>query len=194
MGGGSKTTSVTVPQWLEDAAKNAMSRSEAVSRIPYAAYYGPDVAAMTPLEVASMQGTSQMASAFGMPTADPMAGMPTAGNYGGMSAYSSGPMYDAALAELQRRQPETYNAIMAQFAVDAGAGSAGLGPAAPSTGYAPTFMPRMPERDGRDRMPAASAPAATGTGSLGLPDPMSGRITSVGPIGRDGGGGMGRGK
>lgn len=197
MGGGSKTTSVTVPQWLEDAAKNAMSRSEAVSRIPYAAYYGPDVAAMTPLEVASMQGTSQMASAFGTPTADPMAGMPTAGNYGGMSAYSSGPMYDAALAELQRRQPETYNAIMSQFggAMPASAyGGSGAGSSASATGYVPTMEPRMPQRDGRDRMPAASAPAATGTGSLGLPDPMSGRITSVGPIGRDGGGGMGRGK
>ena len=116
MGGGKTTTSVTVPEWLESAAKSGLSRAEDVSRIPYAAYYGPDVAAMTPMQVAAMQGTNQMASAFGVPTADPMAGMPTAGDYGGMPAYSSGSMYDAALAELQRRQPDTYAKLMAPFA------------------------------------------------------------------------------
>jgi hypothetical protein len=116
--------------------------------------------------------------------------MPTAQDYGGMSAYSAGPMYDAALAELQRRQPETYNAIMAQFGGTAGAGG-GVGSSASATGYVPTMEPRMPQREGRDSMPAVRAPAATGTGSLGLPDPMSGNITSVGPIGRSGGGGLG---
>jgi hypothetical protein len=193
MGGGSKSTSVSVPAWLEDAGRSALARSEAVSRIPYAPYYGPDVAAMTPMQVAAMRGTNQMAEAFGSPTADVTAGMPTAQDYGGMSAYSAGPMYDAALAELQRRQPGTYDAIMAQFGGTAGAGG-GVGSSASATGYVPTMEPRMPQRDGRGRMPSASAPTATGTGSMGLPDPMSGRITSVGPIGRDGGGGMGRGK
>lgn len=116
MGGGKSTTSVTVPAWLEEAAKSGLSRAEGVSRIGYAPYYGPDVAAMTPMQMAAMQGTNQMASAFGMPTADPMAGMPAVGNYGGMPAYSSGSMYDAALAELQRRQPDTYAKLMAPFA------------------------------------------------------------------------------
>lgn len=197
MGGGSKTTSVTVPQWLEDAGKEALARSREVSRIPYAPYYGPDVAAMTPMQVAAMQGTNAAAEAFGLGTADPTAGMPTAGNYGGMAAYSSGPMYDAALAELQRRQPGTYNAIMGQFGdqMTGGAPSSAVGmQPAPYQTYAPTVMPQVvAERDGRDRMPATSAPsrAAGGTGSLGLPDPMSGRVTSVGPIGREGGGGLG---
>lgn len=190
MGGGSKSTSVTVPAWLEAAGQEALARSREVSRIPYAPYYGPDVAAMTPMQVAAMQGTNQMAEAFGSPTADVTAGMPTAQDYGGMSAYSAGPMYDAALAELERRQPGTYNAIMAQFGGTAGAGG-GVGSSASATGYVPTMEPRMPQREGRDSMPAARAPAATGTGSLGLPDPMSGNITSVGPIGRSGGGGLG---
>lgn len=192
MGGGSKSTEVKIPEWLEDAGKEALARSRDVSRIPYAAYYGPDVAAMTPMQVAAMRGTNQMAEAFGSPTADVTAGMPTAQDYGGMSAYSAGPMYDAALAELERRQPGTYNAIMAQFGGTAGA-SGGAGASASATGYVPTMEPRMPQREARDSMPAARAPAATGTGSLGLPDPMSGNITSVGPIGRSGGG-MGRGK
>ena len=196
MGGGSKSTSVTVPQWLEDAGKEALARSREVSRIPYAPYYGPDVAAMTPMQVAAMRGTNQMAEAFGSPTADVTAGMPTAQDYGGMSAYSAGPMYDAAVSELQRRQPGTYNAIMGQF-IDPMTGEmpagayGGAGASASATGYVPTMEPRMPQREGRDSMPAARAPAATGTGSLGLPDPMSGNITSVGPIGRSGGGGLG---
>ena len=132
MGGGKSTSSVTVPQWLEDAAKGALSRSEQVSGIGYAPYYGPDVAAMTPMQVAAMQGTNQMASAFGSPTADPMAGMPTAGNYGGMSAYSSGSMYDAALAELQRRQPETYAKLIAPFSGRPSSSFYGAAPAAPA--------------------------------------------------------------
>jgi hypothetical protein len=132
MGGGKKTTSVTVPEWLESAAKSGLSRAEDVSRIPYAAYYGPDVAAMTPMQVAAMQGTNQMASAFGTPTADPMAGMAAAGDYGGMSAYSSGSMYDAALAELQRRQPETYAKLMAPFANQPLVQPAAPAPAAPA--------------------------------------------------------------
>lgn len=109
--GGSEKTSVTVPKWLEDAAKEGIARSQEVSRIGYTPYYGPDVAAMTPQQVAAMRGTNQMASAFGMPTSDVTAGMPTAADYNGMSAYSSGGMYDQALAELKARQPGQYTAI-----------------------------------------------------------------------------------
>jgi hypothetical protein len=194
MGGGSTSTKVEIPQWLEDAAKVGLERSEAVSRIPYAPYYGPDVAAMTPSQIASMQGTNRAASAFGQSTVDPMAGMPEATNYNGMMAYSSGSGYDAALEELKNRQPGTYNAIMGQFidpitgAMPAGAsGGGGAGASANAGANVPATM-RREGGGGRDRMPAQGG---TGTGSLGLPDPMSGRITSVGPIGRDGGGGMG---
>ena len=202
-GGGKNTTSVTVPAWLEEAAKDALLRANSASRTGYTPYYGPDVAALTPREIAGMQGTSQMASAFGMPTSDPMAGMPAATNYGGMSAYSSGDMYDAALAELERRMPGQYAALRAPFidpvtgmmvsgsaSGNAGAGAVGAG-AMPATMRA--AMPR--ERGGRDTYGAPSAqPSRGGTGSFGLPDPMSGRISSVGPIGREGGGGMRGGK
>jgi hypothetical protein len=115
MGGGSKTTEVKIPEWLEDAAKSGLARADTVSRIPYAAYYGPSVAAMTPAQTAAMQNTNRAASAFGQSTVDPAAGMPEATNYNGMMAYSSGSGYDAALEELKNRQPGTYNAIMGQF-------------------------------------------------------------------------------
>lgn len=179
MGGGSKSTEVKIPEWLEDAGKEALARSRDVSRIPYAAYYGPDVAAMTPMQVAAMRGTNQMAEAFGSPTADVTAGMPPAQDYGGMSAYSAGPMYDAALAELQRRQPGTYDAIMAQFGGTAGAGG-GVGSSASATGYVPTMEPRMPMRDGRDAMPAQGG--GRGTTSMATPGSyMPGGINTNNP-------------
>jgi hypothetical protein len=117
MGRSSNTTvqEAKIPAWAEAAAQDVLSRAKDVSRIPYAPYYGPDVAAMTPMQIASMQGTNQMAAAFGAPTADVMAGAPTAQTYDGMSAYSSGSLYDAALAELERRQPGTYAALRAPF-------------------------------------------------------------------------------
>ena len=179
MGGGSKTTEVKIPEWLEDAGKEALARSRDVSRIPYAAYYGPDVAAMTPMQVAAMRGTNQMAEAFGAPTADLSAGMPTAQDYGGMSAYSAGPMYDAAVSELQRRQPGTYDAIMAQFGSTAGTGG-GVGSSASATGYVPTMEPRMPMRGGRDAMPSQGG--ARSTTSMATPGSyMPGGINTNNP-------------
>ena len=199
-GGGRNTTEVTVPAWLEQAAQRNLSRADELARIGYTPYYGPDVAAMTPMQMAAMQGTNTAASAFGMPTADPMAGMPAATNYGGMPAYSSGGLYDQALAELERRMPGQFAALRAPF-IDpvtgmmvSGSASSGVGAGAASM---PGAMPSAMPREGRDRdtygAPSAQ-PSRGGTGSFGLPDPMSGRISSVGPIGREGGGGMGGGK
>lgn len=114
-GGGKNTTSVTVPAWLEQAAQRNLGRADELAQIGYTPYYGPDVAAMTPMQMAAMQGTNTAASAFGMPTADPMAGMPAAMDYGGMPAYSSGGLYDQALAELERRMPGQFAALRAPF-------------------------------------------------------------------------------
>jgi hypothetical protein len=200
MGGGSKSTEIKIPEWLEDAAKAGLARADTVSRIPYAPYYGPDVAAMTPAQIAAMQGTNRAASAFGQSTVDPMAGMPEATNYNGMMAYSSGSGYDAALAELERRQPGTYNAIMGQFidpitgAMPAGAAAAGGAGASASTSANVAIKPSGGDFGGGGNAQYASKPTQSGTGSLGLPNPMSGKITSIGPIGKPGGGGMGRGK
>lgn len=200
--GGSKTTEIKIPEWLEDAAKAGLARADAASRIPYAPYYGPDVAAMTPAQIASMQGTNAAASAFGLQTSDPMAGLPQATNYNGMMAYSSGSGYDAAVEELKRRQPGTYNAIMGQF-IDPITGKmpegASGGAGASTDAVANTKIKKPNTGGGGDyggygNMASKPSPSGSGTGTLGLPDPMSGRISSVGPIGRDGGGGMGRGK
>ena len=113
--GGSQSTSVQVPAWLENAAQQNLGRANQVSQIGYTPYFGPDVAAMTPMQIASMQGTNQAASAFGLPTADPMAGMPQAQDYGGMSAYSSAPMFEQSVAALRANAPGQANAIAGMF-------------------------------------------------------------------------------
>lgn len=118
MGGGSKTTEVKIPEWLEAAAKENLARGQAVANIGYTPYYGPDVAAMTPMQMAAMQGTSSAAGAFGLPGGGMtgMEGMPTPQTFaGGVQGYSSGGLYDEAVAELQRRRPGQYGAITDMF-------------------------------------------------------------------------------
>jgi len=73
--GGSQTSETKIPQYLEDQSKEVLAKSNAASEIGYTPYYGPDVAALSPLEEAAMRNTSNAASAFGMytPQADPLA-------------------------------------------------------------------------------------------------------------------------
>lgn len=204
--GGRETTEVKIPEWLEAAAKENLARGQGVANIGYTPYYGPDVAAMTPMQMASMQGTSSAAGAFGLPGGGMtgMEGMPTPQTFaGGVQGYSSGGLYDQALAELQTRRPGQYNAITGMF-VDPitgamPAGSTAAGDAGASANAGANAQIKKPNTGGGGDYggygSAASkpSPSGTGTGTLGLPDPMSGKITSVGPIGKPGGG-MGRGK
>lgn len=115
--GGSQTTEVKIPKWLEEGGKRNMARGEEISRIGYTPYYGADVAALTPMQQAGMHNTNQAASAFGTAqSADPMAGMPQQQTFaGGVQGYSSGGLYDQAIAELHSRNPGQFEAIMAQF-------------------------------------------------------------------------------
>lgn len=116
--GGSTTSTVEVPQYIEDAARRNLLRAQDISQIGYTPYYGPDVAAFTPMQEASFAGTQQLASAFGLPTA----GMPSAtvgvrsSDYdmgvpapqtfaGGIRGYSSAPLFEEALDEFGRRRP-----------------------------------------------------------------------------------------
>ena len=135
--GGSQTTKVEVPKYIEDAAKANLARADEISRIGYTPYYGPDVAAFSPMQQASFQNTADTASAFGLaaPTTqqDIMGGMPAPTTYaGGVSGYSSAPMYEQSLAQLQAQRPAQYQAIMDQF-IDPGTPAPMPSPA-PSSG------------------------------------------------------------
>lgn len=201
MGSGSATTSTRVPKWQEDAAQAALARANQVAGLNYTPYYGIDVAAQTPLQMAAMRGTNQAASAFGMPmvggggvdmvaggtggdtlTSDPYAdfttGMPVARTMNGVQGYSSGDLYELALNELRTRNPEQFAALTAQF-----------GP--PATPAMPAQASPSPQRGGggssnNRRMSAIASRQAT-TPSSGS---QSGGFTSI----RDmfDGGGAGR--
>jgi len=116
--GGGQSTKTEIPEWAESATKRNLARAEEVQKIGYMPYYGPDVAGFTPSQQAAMQNNLSAASAFGMaaPT-DAMAGMPQAQDFGGgISGYSSGNLFDQAVAEFEAREPayaKEYNELFA---------------------------------------------------------------------------------
>jgi hypothetical protein len=108
--GGSTTSSVQIPEYIEKAAQRNLNKAERISQLGYVPYYGPDVAAFTPMQQAAFQNTADTASAFGMaaPTSqqDIMGGMPAPTQYaGGVQGYSSAPMYQQSVDELARQRP-----------------------------------------------------------------------------------------
>jgi len=115
--GGSTSTEVSIPAWLEDAAKSGLARGQQAAGIGYAPYIGPDVAALTPLQEAAMFNTGQAASAFGLgPSPIPSAGMPEVQTFaGGARGYSAFPLYNQAVNELQMRNPDQYAKLIAPF-------------------------------------------------------------------------------
>ena len=108
--GGSETTETTIPAWIRDPAIRNLARAEAVQRIPYMPYYGPDVAAFTPTQNAAFDQNIGAAEAFGLlapNTLTATSGMPAPTEYaGGFTGYSSQPMYEQALTELKAKQPD----------------------------------------------------------------------------------------
>jgi hypothetical protein len=116
--GGSTTSQVEVPAWLNDAAQGNLAKAQEMSKTGFAEYRGPDVAAFTPMQMASFQNTQDAANAFGVaaPAGGPMAGMPAPTMYAnGVQGYSSAPIYDQAKAEMKRLNPAQYAAITAPF-------------------------------------------------------------------------------
>ena len=115
--GGSQSSKTEIPDWLAEPAARNIARAEQAAQIGYTPYYGPSVAAFSPMQQQAFANTGAAAQAFGLaspgqsfqPTMQPT-------DYGnGLQAYSSGPLYDLALAELQARQPGRFNAINDMF-------------------------------------------------------------------------------
>ena len=126
--GSRSTTKTEIPQYLEDAGKLAIQQAQQIQQMGYMPYMGPEVAAVNPYEQAAAQGVGQMASAFGMaaPAGLDM-GMPTV-TQGGMTGYSSYPIYQSALERLREQRPEQYEFFANQTGFD------------PITGAATNFM------------------------------------------------------
>ena len=108
--GGSTSSTLTIPEYIEEAARRNLTKAEKISQLGYVPYYGPDVAAFTPMQEASFQNVSDTASAFGLSApatqADIMGGMQRPTEYaGGLKGYSSAPMYQASLDRLAAERP-----------------------------------------------------------------------------------------
>jgi hypothetical protein len=214
--GGSQTTRVEVPQWLEQAAQQNIGRADQVSQIGYTPYYGPDVAAFTPMQQAAFQNTGNAASAFGLAApSDPMGGMPAPQTFaGGVQGYGSGGLYDQSLAALQAARPGQFAAMQAPF-IDPVTG------AQPTGAFARQTMPvavagnrsRSGGGGGGGSMMMASPAVQTGAGFTSFRDmfdgggagaegdtfqggPMSGSLNRIGvqPVRSSGSSGMGGGK
>lgn len=112
MSGGKSGSSTTtqessIPAYIEHYAKQNLHRAAQVAQLGYQPYYGPDVAALTPFQLAAMDNNRAAAGAFGMtaPAVNTLMDAPT--EYaGGVRGYSSGPIFDAALSEYIARHPE----------------------------------------------------------------------------------------
>ncbi len=105
--GGSQTSQVEIPAYLENASKNSLNRAEDTQNIGYMPYMGPDVAAFTQPQQQAMQANIDAAAAFGLvdPGLDAMAGMPQAQDFKGVQGYSSFPMYQMAVNDLKASRP-----------------------------------------------------------------------------------------
>jgi len=132
--GGTTSGSTEIPAWLENAAIENINKARDVSQIGYVPYYGPDVAAFSPMQQQSMQSTGNAASAFGLAPQgfDAMAGMPQSQSFaGGLQGYSSAPLYEQSLDNLFANAPAQYRAMNDMF-IDPFTG------AAPRSGYGAT--------------------------------------------------------
>lgn len=137
--GGSQTTSVQIPEYIEAAAQRNLNKAERISQLGYVPYYGPDVAAFTPMQQAAMQNVAGAASAFGLaaPTGQDVYGMPAPTEYaGGIQGYSSAPMYQQAVDQLALYRP-AQKSYIDSFFIDPYTGAYGSNVQAPIdyTGY-----------------------------------------------------------
>lgn len=132
--GGTTSGSTEIPAWLENAAIENINKARDVSQIGYVPYYGPDVAAFSPMQQQSMRSTGNAASAFGLAPEgfDGTAGIPQAQTFaGGVQGYSSAPLYEQSLDNLFANAPAQYRAMSDMF-IDPFTG------AAPRSGYGAT--------------------------------------------------------
>ena len=136
---GSETSTLAIPQYLEDASRYNLNRGAAAANIGYVPKYGPDVAALTPLQLASINNLSQNANAFGMAGGNVTggSGMPDPMEFaGGINAYSSAPAFQEMVSNLQANNPDKYNQIENYFkGGSATGGSLGSGGGYNTGGY-----------------------------------------------------------
>ena len=120
MSKGGSSTSVEIPDYIENAARNNLQRADFVSKLGYVPQsYGPTVAAFTPMQQSAFGNTAQTASAFGLgaPTgADIYGGMGEPTTYAnGVRGYSAQPLFQGMMDEFAADRPGQFAAINSMF-------------------------------------------------------------------------------
>lgn len=109
--GGSQTSSVEIPQYIEDAARRNLAKADQIAQIGNVVNPGPTSAAFTPMQSSAFQNTADTANAFGMnaPVGEAniqRGGMDEAEQYAnGVRGYSSTPIYDQSMEAFGVRDP-----------------------------------------------------------------------------------------
>lgn len=155
--GGSQSSKVEIPQWIEQPTIRNLARAEQVSQMGYQPYYGPEVAAFTPMQQQAMQSQYDAASAFGMAPmgGNAMAGIPAPTEFtGGLLGYGSGDLFEQSVNEFQKRQPDQAAIYSSQF----------VGPDVSNQSFYPSTPPGPPYR---------GIPGGSGGGGLINPVPGS---------------------
>jgi hypothetical protein len=106
--GGSNTSAQSIPAWVQGPAQDNLARAKLAGEIGYMPFYGPEVAGLSPMQTQGMQRTQDALSAYGMAPqgSQYQSSLPEQTTMGGVSGYGSGNLFDAAVAELGRRNPE----------------------------------------------------------------------------------------
>ena len=123
--GGSTEEMPILPSWQEKGYQQGLNLAKDVSQMGYVPYYGPDLAAFSPMQQAAFEGTDVMAGAFGMPTTGGQSYMPQAETYaGGVQGYSSAPIFTQAKEALASNAP-AQSQYLASFGIDPVTGAVG---------------------------------------------------------------------
>ena len=171
--GGSTTSTVEIPEYIEQAAQRNLNKAENISQIGYTPYYGPDVAAFTPFQQSAFQNTADVASEFGMNVpltqSNIMGGMGAPTTYAnGVRGYSSAPMFEESLASLAANRPGQKDFIDSFF-IDPSTGSAG------NNVLSPVDYTNLP-------IPVAPAPAPASGGGNGVTPPPTPPVVTPAPV------------
>lgn len=125
--GGTSEQRTTLPKFQETAIQQGIRQAGDVATymdtpMPL---YGPQVAAFSPMEQASFQGTDMMAGAFNMPSTGGQQYMPQAQTYeGGIQGYSARPMVDQMMSQFEAERPAQAE-YRASFGIDPMTGEVG---------------------------------------------------------------------
>jgi len=123
---------------LAEAAKPLIEQSKQIAQLPFMPNRGIQFAAFNPMQSASFGNTDAAASAFGLNTSGGNTGLPVPTQQSGLSGFSTGSVYDAAVQ--QSLSPE-YLSYLNQFFINPQTGSLSAPIAASAPISAPAPVP-----------------------------------------------------